>query len=390
VNWGEVTTPRRWLGLLSHRDFTGLDTGVSPPTRLGTTLGSVLRDFGLVGMVLAALGAWFARTLDHGRQAFLIVAGTLNLLAVGFGATQIGRMSGFATIVMVGGWVLDLMLVAAILVALGVTFVVTTIGARVTPPTSRWAVPAVAGVLGILAVVPSVLVHREYADHRVPAFADRYGAEVLRTLPPDSALLVFGEEYAMPMVYRQVLAHERPDVAVIAVNSVGIDWAADQLSRRYDLGTALEANTVEQRVLNLVHVLQDRRPVFLDVMAMAALRDLIGYRTDGFVGEVVDGTGPQSTGQARAIATGLQRYDDDLDLGRADYNRLPYRAAVYFSTRAHIELAKAYAAGGDVGAAIAEIETATRLFPDDHATLATLERLPALGDTDARAAIADL
>src|SRR6185437_457848 len=57
LNWGAATTPSRLVALISRRDFTSAVTGKAGfATRFETLLGGMVRDLGVVAVVIAVCG----------------------------------------------------------------------------------------------------------------------------------------------------------------------------------------------------------------------------------------------------------------------------------------------------------------------------------------------
>jgi hypothetical protein len=398
LDWGEVDSLGRFLDLVRHREYTGAGAETNIVIRTVSYPASITRDLGLGAIVLAAIGGWAAvHRLDRGRQWFLLVVGGITFVGAVVG-TGLSRPSGFVTAIVAGGYVIDLLLVLAILIACGTTFVASAVSewyARRRPDSPIHVVAtAVTVVVALAVLVPSIVTHHSRADNDVPAFADHYGEEVLDGLPPNAALLVWGEEFMMPMVYRQVVAGERRDVSVMAVNAVMDGWVSDQLARKYDLVSARGEDAAELRILGMINELRGRgQAVYLDLNAMYALSDVVAFRTNGFTGEVIEGVdetdvGPHATDAADEIARYLHERDrpsmfDDR------YRRGSYANAFGLHRRAHIALARAYAAADDIDAAIDEVEAGLRLAPDP-ATRDVVERLHSMSPEDAKATILDL
>jgi hypothetical protein len=386
LNWGAATTPSRLVALISRHDFSGAvsNTAGALATRFETLLVGMVRDFGIAAVVLVVWGAieFYRRRLDVARVVFLAVAAGLNFVAVAIGS-GISGLYGFTYVVLAGGYLLATMIVVAVLVAVGATalieFVAHTAAER--SGTGRtgavgWLRSVTVLALVAVVVVPSLVVHRANADLRVAPLADRYGSRVLEALPHNAVLLVWGEEYSMPMLYRQLVDHERTDITVVSANSIGIEWARDQLTHRLNLGSALHVDREDLMVQRMIARLRETRPVFLDVTAMHELAPYVPYRTDGFVGEVVDGkVGPHPVSALDALAAEVDNSDtlDGLDGGA--YRRLVYRTIYAIHERAHLELAKAYALENNLGAAIGQIRLANAINPVDAQTLATLANL---------------
>jgi hypothetical protein len=401
IDWGEVTSTRRLFAQITQRDFQASNapstgsTISSAPSRFMNYIGIVVRDLGLGACVIAAVGVVAALRIDRGRKLFLAVVAALNLLAVAF-ATGVDHISGFFTGIFAGGFVIDVLVVMAVLVALG------------TEPAIEWASNGIARLttssrsqsrltatvtrlspfvaVGVVAVVllPSVLVHHRYADHRMPPLADRYGARVLAELPRRAVLVVGAYELSQPMRYRQIVAGERPDVLVVSSDLLGLAWYRDQVSRALGAPLPHADGSNTGVAVALMKQLRSTRPVFVDTIAMYYLGSSIGYRAQGFVGEVVDGTGAHAAIGTGVTAADLDRADRADGLGSTRYNRFPNEFAYYFHQRAHIELAKQLWIAGDKSAVEQQLERALDLVPNDTNSHFALEHLrdhdPKIGD----------
>ncbi len=73
-------------------------------------------------------------------------------------------------------------------------------------------VPAVAAALGAALVVPLVIGNWSVVHRADKPFADRYAETAFADLPPHAALFMLGAELTQPLIYRQVVYHQRPDV----------------------------------------------------------------------------------------------------------------------------------------------------------------------------------
>jgi hypothetical protein len=386
LNWGAATTPSRLVALIARRDFSGAVSGKAGDvaTRLETLLGGMARDFGIVAVVIAVYGAieLYRRRVDIGRVVFLASAAVLNLVAVAIGSA-ISEMWGFANVVPAGGYLLATMIVVAVLVGVGATalieFVVHTAAERAGASRSGavgWLRSVTVLALLAVVVVPSLVVHRDNAELRVTPLADRYGSRVLEALPRNAVLLVWGEEYSMPMLYRQLVDRERPDVAVVSANAIRLDWARDQLTRRLHLGSALRLDREDRMLRRMIAKIRETRPVFLDMLAMDVLGPYLPYRTHGFVGEVVDGKdGPHPVSDLDALVREVNEADTLDGLNNGAYRRLVYVTVYTIHEGAHLELANAYVLEHNLSAAIRQVRLANAVNPVLGETLSKLETL---------------
>jgi Protein of unknown function (DUF2723) len=389
LNWGDATNIPRLLALVKASDFTTTSTFGVGGSRFVSAGGGLVRDFGAGAIALAGAGAVFCwRRRERSTLVFLGVVGLVNLAAV-IMMSPAQRIVGFATVIQQGGYLLGTMVVVAVLAAIGTTRVLELRATRASRQ-RRFHAMAMAFVLAVVVLVPSIVVHHRYANQRVPAYADDYARRVFAALPRNSVLLVWGEEFGFPLIYRQLVDRDRTDVSVLSVNSIGLGWARAQLVRRFDLGSALDAPTEQQMILNLVAKFRQTRPVFVDTNAMYALSEVLGYRAEGLVGEVVAGVGPHVIPDAGAVSTALDRAVIDDGMVGQPSNRLPYRTVFYFYERAYIELAKSYALQKDLAGAERELQRAVAMFPHDSSPATTLARLQQPGGRDALSLLSSL
>jgi hypothetical protein len=395
INWGGVTSLHRLVEQVTQRDFQSQSTSVSGvavlghiPGRIATYLAIVVRDFGAGAMLLAIVGGVIAARRMGGRRAgvFAFVA-LANLIAVAF-AAGIDHIQGFFTGVFAGGYLLDAFVVVAVLMAFGATQLRESAGAwaeagrhtvngrRVTARDSRVVATV---VLVAVVIAPSVIVHYHYATHRLPPVADRYGQRVLSALPANAVLFVGGYEFGEPIVYRQIVDKERPDVSVVSSDLLALDWYREEVSRELHLTPALgpaPAGTAnDKETVQLARRLDTSRPVFFDTLAMYSLQGEIGYRSQGFVGRVATGTGPQAGPAPSETANVLAGADRDDGLGATDDGRFPITFAYLYHQRAHIELAKQYLLSGDLEGVQNQLLAAHALEPGDGPTRIALNLL---------------
>jgi 4-amino-4-deoxy-L-arabinose transferase-like glycosyltransferase len=389
VDWGDATTTSRLVSLIAQRDFqdthgtTGTATGVLGhlPGRVAAYIGMLLRDMGIGAIALAIAGAVLSwRTLRRERWVFLIVLAAFDVIAVTLVA-GFDSISGFLTVMVVGGFLVDAMIAVAIFAAFGVDEVVTrvsrSIGERRAGKAFRsraddmasaargW---VLAGIV-VLTIVPSLVVHYSYADHRGPPLADRYAQHMLDGLPQGANLLTYEFDWTFPVTYLQTVEHVRPDVHVVAVKELGLDWYREQVAHDLNVETALRPQRIDLEILSLIHALQARGPLYVDTGVMSIFRDKIGYESQGLVARIVAGpTGPQVAPNLGALVAQMDAADRHDGLLAPHSNNFPNPAVHFIYDRAHIELAKQYAKQGNLGAATAEVAHAAADYPADTST----------------------
>jgi hypothetical protein len=380
MNYGDAISVGRLYELLSAGDYQGnrqaAGTGLGHLAGGGFTyIAIVVRDIGLGAVALAAVGIFDVsdrRRLDHGL--FFAFAGLGNIVAVGL-VSGFSQILGFYTGLVVGGQLIGALIVIALLAALGTTRLLyeldewqadahrTRSRGAVTPGRVR---VAAAAIIVLVAVVPSLIVHYQNADHRIAPLADRYALRVLASLPPRSVLLTGGWEYGQPIVERQLLHHDRPDVVVVSADAIPFTWYRDEMVHRLGLDSSLITATSENAVTRFVSALRQRRPVFADAQAMLDEGGLFGYQPEGLVARVVSGTGPQPSTTFVADAAALQRGEVQDGITGLSYDRWPNYAMYFFYERAHVELAKEFALHNELDQAATELERALVFGPKNE------------------------
>jgi len=377
LNWGEASTPKALARLISQRDFShvlGATTVSNPFLRTGLRLVSypaiVERDFGFGALVLAIAGIVIAWKRFRPEQKWLLVTLTAVNLAAVIARVPIDRIGGFYTSIFAGGFLVDLMIAVAVLVAVGFTFATraaTQYLEQRDEARAHWIIPSVASALAVVVLVPSVAFHYVPANHRVPAIVDDYAARALDVLPPRSVLVVFANDSAFPFEYRQIVDGQRSDVTVINLQGFGYGWYQDQVQR--ELGVAVpHSGPILDSPITTMNEIRRTRPVYIDTGAMQVLQSRVAYRVDGFVGEVIGGTPGPHPVTALAAASAKLTADDTTDhvTGGSDL-RFPNTSLLYLRARAHVELAKAYVLAHDSPGATRELQQAVAIYPgDDH------------------------
>ena len=398
VNWGDVTSLGRLIEQITQRDFQSqgpAPSGVggvlgSIPGRFVTYVAIIGRDVGFGAVAVAVIGGGVAAArLTRDRKLFLAVVGIGNLLAVVLVA-GIDHIKGFFTGMFAGGFLLDALVVITVLAALGITWILEAVddwalrrghalnarGNRV--DAGRFHL-IVVGLLAMALVAPSLVTHYRLADHRIPPLADLYARRVLTAVPPKTVLIVGGYEFSEPMSYRQIVDRDRPDVTIVSADLLGLTWYHDELARRMRLRSAFETapkgTSNGDETVRLVKLVGTSRPVYLDTIAMAFLGTGIGYQADGFVGRVVDGTGPHANASPDEEAAVLMEADKADGLAGARWPDFPNQFVYYFHQRAHIELAKQFLLQADTPAVESQLQQAHTLVPSDTPTSIALTLL---------------
>ena len=383
VNWGEVTNLHRLVGQVTQQDFRGRDAAASHgslpaelATRIPNYLAIIARDVGVGAVLVALIGATFGlKRVDRGRTTFLAVVGVLNLFAVAF-VTGTEQINGFLTGLVAGGYVLDLLIVLAVLVALGTTPLVERAAeladeiftparerAKASHDPHRFTTTIMVALFAIV-LVPSVLVHYPLANHRQSPIADRYAQRVFSQLPPHAAIFVYQGDLSFPLVYRQAVFGDRPDVSVIIETSLQFGWYREQIERALHLRSPVPAGPSDRQVQTLIAELRaDRRPVFVGTDMMLFHPSDIPFRLEGLVGEVVN-RGSETAIDRDALAAALLQADRSDGIG-GRVVPFPNGFVHYLYARSPIQLAKLFAAAKQIEPARTELARAIADYPDD-------------------------
>lgn len=160
----------------------------------------------------------------------------------------------------------------------------------------------VAALLAGLLIVPPALGNRSGASRSAKPFADRYASSVFSELPPHSAVVIWGAELTQPLIYRQVIDHQRRDVLVVAADGLSYDWYRQELRQKLHqalparLGESVrDARAVTKRLSGLRSVYVDNYTAQLLVGPRAVGKNVggatFGYQPVGLLARVVPGNG---------------------------------------------------------------------------------------------------
>ncbi len=245
INWGQATSAGRLADLLRQKDFltgaaapSGVRALSSAPHRAIAYLHITVQELGLAAILVAIVGAVAVvrrrRLNDTLFFAIVIVGNLVGAIFVAGLEHDNGILSGMV----VGGFLIDVVLVLGVLVALGTTWLgelasaVAARGHDGAAPATAARTRAIVGVVVALAIlVPSIIVHEPYASHRGPAYADDYARRVLDALPQNAVLLTDGWEFGQPLRYLQIVRGERRDVSILSDAEAQTSWYRDELRR---------------------------------------------------------------------------------------------------------------------------------------------------------------
>ena len=213
------------------------------------------RELGILGLLLAAFGLVVSLTRRRTAASYpLLIAFAANLIGatvvVNFGASH----SGLTDDLVNEGFVLGCYFVLACWLAIGAGELVAIAGHVRLGGRGRLLAPVAGAVLAAAVVLPLALGNRSLVQRNSKPFADRYASSAFSELPPHAAVFILGAELTQPLIYRQVVYHQRRDVAVIAADGLSYGWYREQLSRRLGI-TLPRAN----RQPDPGHLQRDRR-----------------------------------------------------------------------------------------------------------------------------------
>ncbi len=338
VNWGGATTISRLWELVNRADFTAPGSsarassapkglawapthspirGASAPAATITTSAAVTddvlnyavifgRELGVLALLLAAFGLLASLTWRRTAASYpVLIAFLANLIAaravVNFG----GDSGSLDTDLIDEGFVLGCYFALACWLAIGAAELVGAPGRvaitgrlkdRLRRPLvavgqARLFVPAAALALGAAVVVPLVLGNWSGVQRSSKPFADDYAQAVFSELPPHAAVFILGANLTQPLIYRQVVYHQRRDVEVVAVDGLEFGWYRQQLRSR--LGIRLPAPTGAPRndAVRTMSAVAHVRPVYLDPQTVQTFSSVIGYRPVGLLSQLASGHG---------------------------------------------------------------------------------------------------
>ena len=301
-----MTSLGRLVDLVRQKDF--LNGSLSPngvralpeaPHRLLSYGTITAHELGVVAIVVALVGlVAIARRRRLGDTLFFVIV-LLGNLALAVFIAGLNDASGIWSGLVVGGFLIDLVLVSGVLVglgadALGDLAVAVARRARARGGGERRpAAPVRNIVLVIVALavlVPSIVVHEPFATHRGVSYADDSVQQVLNQLPKNAVLIVWGWEFMQPYVYRQVVEGERRDVKVLDGSELNLRWYREEVVRTFGAmapSPALDTNSFLAALLRnaVVNV-----SVFVDMSAAGQFVGKFGLIVDGAAAELVPGT----------------------------------------------------------------------------------------------------
>jgi hypothetical protein len=425
VNWGDATTLSRLWDLVDRADFlphgstqghpaglaqvpaparpgpehqSATTATITPPAAITADVSNYAtifsRELGVVAVLLAALGVIASLGWRRNAASYLLLALFLtNLLAaryvVGFGSSP-GSFNGD---LIEEGFVLGSYFAFACWVAIGAHELVavpremwrTHRGSRSERSGPRglapaWVVAPAALAVAAVLVIPQVLGHRSTVDRSNRPFAQDYAASAFNELPRHAALFILGAELTQPLIYEQVVNHERPDIEVVAADGLEYPWYREQISRR--LGVTLPpatGNSVAD-VANALNVVTKVRPVYLDPQAAQLVGGTLGYRPVGVFAALVPGHGQLKVSDPEAVQARLVAAEQRAGLPNQNWSLWPndYLANAEYATAA-LHLARSFYQRRDYAGMRRALLNDLSIDPSDPVALSDLAQLHAAG-----------
>jgi hypothetical protein len=221
VNWGNATALDRFIAVITADMYHGYALSTLPSefgTRLIALAQLIVAQYGWLGVILGAVGVYYALVSPNRNWRWLAVTIALYLL---FALTYSAADSALYLIPvwMFGAWAIARGLLA-----------VTHYSPRVTQHA------AVVLLLAFLfGPVLNVLIHIPTMNLRNDHAATEYANAVLAAAPPHAVIVTENDGHTFALWYHRHVAGQRPDLAVVDRRLAGYPWYAAMLSAQ---GTA--------------------------------------------------------------------------------------------------------------------------------------------------------
>jgi hypothetical protein len=340
------------------------------------------KELGIVASLLAVVGLLASLRRRRSIASYpLLITFMVNLSGA---AAEVGPGSnhGFNVDLSENGFVLGCYFVLACWCAIGATELVAaaTERSRFNRPDlaarTRFLAPAAAVLIGVAVLVPSVSSHWKLASRAAKPFADRYAATVFGELPPRAALFVSAAELTQPLIYRQVVDHQRRDVTVIAADGLSTGWYREQLARRLGQPLPPLSRNHALDVTQVVHSLMPTRPVYLDPQTDEDLKGYVPYRPVGILSQPVRDARAASVRSPAALERSVLNAESAAGMPDQDWDVWPnnFLASSTYSTAA-LMVARAYYDRGDKLGMRRSLLNVLRIEPQNQAAQQDLNAL---------------
>lgn len=260
-NWGDPSSLSRFLWHLLRRGYPeephGRDFGLLLKQLAAF---SVPHEFGLVGLLLLAVGVWNCR---YTQRPFLVLA--LASLAA-FWLVIVGHFNPQAeSIFLTEEFYTPLYLIAAVIISIGL-YAVTAGGVRRACLPERYSLVhrLLLAVLFLLVPLFQFSVALKKQDQHRNYLAQDYAANSLRPAPEDAVLFTWGDSGAFPLWYLQGVERLREDIDVVHIPHLAFSWYRRELPRLSAAFGQGVSGTGEELFVRLVEQLHRQRPVLMD------------------------------------------------------------------------------------------------------------------------------
>lgn len=409
LNWGQASSVSALVNLVNRSDFTGAGAtptvasqtsrGAAPVSRQSLTDGALGREIaqagfyrlelGWIGLAAVLWGVTLA-TWRRRRRAALPIAVTFAVSLIGT-ATIVGttRTGTYDFDLAEEGFLFGCYFPLVCWIALGFDDFSRRVLARLLSRVSRGRrlLPGVAAVLGLATIGLSVGAHAAVEKRTARPLADQYAASVFAELPRHAVLFIWGAEFTQPLVYRQVVDGDRPDVTVIAAEGLSYPWYREQTARRLHLVFPPSVGNSVVDARSVVHAVMRSRAVYVDPLAGQILSTEtpigklnpgrpIGYEPVGIVARAVPGTGSIEVEPPSALAAAVSRAERTAGIPAPDWHMWPNENLAFsvWETAA-LEVARAYNAHHDFVGMARWLRNVLAINPHDLAALGDLAKL---------------
>lgn len=370
INWGGATSLGRLIDLVNRADFKGAPSGTDAPAagqassgrtpllppaevrtagtpkQSGTYLAIFFHEVGLCALALAAFGAVVSLAWRRERHSYpLLLAFVVNLvgaaLIVGASAYE-----GFDTVLIQEGFILGCLLILPVWLAIGATeleYRAAERGGAFNRDAQRravkWAAPP---LLGVAVLLPSLISHWDVPRRNNAPLADRYAESSFAELPRRAVLFINGAERTQPLIYRQVVIGDRPDVDVVASDGLSYEWYREQIGERLGVELPPRVGSPASDAVSAINALRGKRPVYMDLFTAQPLRGQIGYRQIGLLARLTEGKGEAKIADPGRVAGALRAAEETAGLPDPDWRVWPSNYALGTYISAGLGVAGAY------------------------------------------------
>jgi hypothetical protein len=430
VNWGGATTISRLWKLVDRSDFT--TQGNAPSASSGATASSgapravaaaepmtsfppqgtivvpgaitstadnyfviFSRELGVLAVLLAALGLVATLLWRRSTGSYALLAVFLaNLIAakavVDFG----GYPGGLDTDLVDEGFVLGCYFAMSCWLGFGISELVhapaggaawSRLSARARATLGSFAraritVPALAVVLGAAVVVPTAVASWPAVRRSSKPFADSYAKAMFSELPRHAVLFIRGAELAEPLLYRQIVDHQRQDVTVIAADGLGYDWYRQQVTRSVGMTLPLLTGDAVQDGAKTIEAVARRRPVYLDPQATEFYASALGYRPVGLLSALASGRGQAAVSSPARVDRILLEAERQVGLPDRNWNRWPNQFVNQSEyAAAALNVARAFYQRKDYAGMLGALRNVLAVEPGDPSAVKDLGLLKSIG-----------